>query len=119
NYTLPFGYRVKDTDIRAIAAGGDIPAIIARLYPNIPDVSALLEDPRTGLPKLEVMMKRALLKQCQAAFVGSPFHIGIPLAFLVTSDLEVQDLIVLVEAKSTNLSEDEYRQFLLKPSLLN
>ena len=119
NYTLPFGYRVQDTDIRAIAAGADIAATIARLYPGIPDVSALLEDPKTGLPKLEVMMKRALLKQCLAAFVGSPFHIGIPLAFLVTSDLEVQDLIVLVEAKSTNLSEDLYRPFLLKPSLLN
>jgi vacuolar-type H+-ATPase subunit C/Vma6 len=119
NYTLPFGYRVQDSDIRAIAAGADIASTISRLYPGIPDVSALLEDPRTGLPKLEVMLKRALLKQCLAAFVGSPFHIGIPLAFLVTSDLEVQDLIVLVEAKSTKLSEDEYRPFLLKPSLLN
>jgi len=119
NYTLPFGYRVKDADIRAIAAGADIAATIARLYPGIPDVSALLEDPKSGLPKLEVMMKRVLLKQCLAAFVGSPFHIGIPLAFLVTSDLEVQDLIVLIEAKSTNLGEDDFRPFLLKPSLLN
>jgi vacuolar-type H+-ATPase subunit C/Vma6 len=59
------------------------------------------------------------LKKCLAAFVGSPFHIGLPLAFLVMSDLEVQDLIVLVEAKSTNMSQDEFRPFLLKPSLLN
>jgi V/A-type H+-transporting ATPase subunit C len=119
NYTLPFGYRVQDSDIRAIAAGADIASTISRLYPGIPDVNTLLEDPKTGLPKLEVILKRALLKRCLAAFVGSPFHIGIPLAFLVTSDLEVQDLIVLVEAKSTNLTEDEYRPFLLKPSLLN
>ena len=119
NYTLPVGYHVQDTDIRAIAAGADIPATISRLYPDIPDVSTLLEDPKTGLPKLEVMLKRALLKKCLAAFVGNPFHIGIPLAFLITSDLEVQDLIVLIEAKSTNLSEDEFRPFLLKPSLLN
>lgn len=119
NYTLPFGYRVLDSDIRAIAAGADIASTISRLYPGIPDVNAMLEDPKTGLPKLEVVLKRALLKRCLAAFVGSPFHIGLPLAFLVTSDLEVQDLIVLVEAKSTNLTEDEYRPFLLKPSLLN
>jgi vacuolar-type H+-ATPase subunit C/Vma6 len=71
------------------------------------------------LPKLEAMLKRELLKKCLAAFVGSPFHIGLPLAFLVMSDLEVQDLIVLVEAKSTNMSQDEFRPFLLKPSLLN
>jgi len=119
NYTLPFGYRVLDSDIRAIAAGADIASTVSRLYPGIPDVNTLLEDPKTGLPKLEVMLKRALLKRCLAAFVGSPFHIGLPLAFLVTSDLEVQDLIVLVEAKSTNLTEDEFRPFLLKPSLLN
>ena len=119
NYTLPFGYRVKDSDIRAIAAGGDIASIVSRLYPGIPDVNTLLEEPKTGLPKLEVLFKRELLKQCEAAFVGSPFHIGIPLAFLVKSDLEVQDLIILIEAKSSNLSEEEYRPFLLKTSLVS
>ena len=119
NYTLPFGYRVKDSDIRAIAAGGDIASTVSRLYPGIPDVNALLEEPKTGLPKLEVLLKRQLLRQCEAAFVGSPFHIGIPLAFLVKSDLEVQDLIILMEAKSSNLKEDEYRPFLLKTSLVS
>jgi len=119
NYTLPFGYRVQDSDIRAIAAGADIASTISRLYPSLPDLNPLLEDPKTGLPKLEVLLKRQLLKQCLAAFVGSPFHIGIPLAFLVISDIETQDLIVLIEAKSSNLKEDEYRPFLLKTSLLN
>ena len=114
NYTLPFGYRVQDSDIRAIAAGADIASIITRIYPGIPDVNALLENPQTGLPKLEVLLKRQVMRQCLAAFVGSPFHIGIPLAFLVMHDLEVQDLIVLIEAKSSNLPEDEYRPFLLK-----
>jgi len=117
NYTLPFGYRVKDSDIRAIAAGGDIASIVSRLYTGIPDVNALLEEPKTGLPKLEVLLKRQVMKQCLAAFVGSPFHIGIPLAFLVMSDLEVQDLIVLIEAKSSNMPDDEYRPFLLKTNL--
>ena len=119
NYTLPFGYHVRDSDIRAIAAGADIASTISRLYPEISDVNTLLEEPKSGLPKLEALLKRALLKRCMAAFVGSPFHIGIPLAFLVTSDLEAQDLIVLTEAKSTNMGEDDYRPFLLKTSLLN
>ena len=118
NYTLPFGYRVKDSDIRAIAAGADIASVISRLYPGIPDVNALLENPQTGLPKLEVLLKREIMKQCLAAFVGSPFHIGIPLAFLVLHDFEIQDLIVLIEAKSSGLPEDEYRPFLLKPQLV-
>ena len=114
NYTLPFGYRVQDSDIRAIAAGADIASVINRLYPGLPDVNALLENPQNGLPKLEVLFKRRLVEQCLAAFVGNPFHIGIPLAFLVLSDIEVQDLIVLVEAKSSNMPEEEYRPFLLR-----
>lgn len=117
NYTLPFGYRVQDSDIRAIAAGADIAAVINRIYPGIPDVNALLENPQSGLPKLEVLFKRELIKQCLAAFVGNPFHIGIPLAFLVLSDIEVQDLIVFIEAKSSNMPEDEYRPFLLKTNV--
>jgi len=68
---------------------------------------------------LEVLLKRELLRQCLAAFVGSPFHIGIPLAFLVMSDLEVQDLIVLTEAKSSNLADEVYRPFLLKTTLVS
>jgi V/A-type H+-transporting ATPase subunit C len=119
NYTLPSGYRVQDADIRAIAAGADIASVVTRLYPGITDVNAMLENPQSGLPKLETLLKRQVMKQCMAAFVGSPFHVGLPLAYLVMSDLEVQDLIVLVEAKSSNLPEEEYRPFLLKTALLN
>ena len=117
NYTLPFGYRVQDSDIRAIAAGADIGSIVTRVFPGLTDINTLLENPQTGLPKLEVLLKRQIMKQCLAAFVGSPFHIGIPLAFLVIHDLEVQDLIVLIEAKSSNLPDDEYHPFLLKTNL--
>ena len=114
---MPFGFRVQDSDIRAIAAGADAAALINRIYPGIPDVSALLENPKNGLPKLEVLFKRQLINQCLAAFVGNPFHIGLPLAFLVLSDIEVQDLIVLVEAKSSDMPEEEYRPFLLRADL--
>src|SRR5512134_3131418 len=117
NYTLPFGFRVQDSDIRAIAAGADVAAMINRIFPGIPDVNALLENPQQGLPRLEVLLKRQLIKQCLAAFVGNPFHIGIPLAFLILSDIEVQDLIILIEAKSSNMPEEEYRPFLLKSEL--
>ena len=114
NYTLPFGYHVSDEDIRAIAAGADIPSIVSRLYPGLHDVNTLLEEPKRGLPTLELRIKRHLLEQCMASFVGNPFHVGVPLAFLVLSDLEVQDLTVLIEAKFTGLPAETYRPFLLK-----
>lgn len=118
NYTLPFGYRVRDEDVRAIAAGADIASVISRIYPNIPDVNALLERPQAGLPKLEHLLKQQMMRQCVSAFIGDPFHIGIPLAYLLLSDFEIQDLIVLIEAKSSKLSDEEFRPLLLKTTLI-
>ncbi len=119
NYTLPFGFRVRDDDVRAIAAGGDIAAIVTRTFPSLNEVNTLLEHPQTGLPKLEVQLKRQVIKQCTAAFIGNPFHVGLPLAFLILSDLEIQDLVVLIEAKSSDVPDDDFRSVLLKTSLLN
>ncbi len=118
NYTLPFGYRVRDEDVRAIAAGSDIATVVSRIYPGIPDVSTLLENPQSGLPKLEHLLKLQMVKQCVAAFIGDPFHIGIPLAYLLLSDFEVQDLIVLIEAKSSNVADEDYRPLLLKTGIV-
>ncbi len=114
NYTLPFGYHVTDEDIRAIAAGADISSVVSRLYPGIRNVNELLEEPKRGLPTLELELKRHLMQECMAAFVGNPFHVGVPLAYLVLCDLEVQDLTVLIEAKFTGLPTDRYRAFLLR-----
>jgi len=118
NYTLPFGYRVRDEDVRSIAAGADIGSIVSRIYPSIPDVNALLERPQSGLPKLEHLLKQQVVRECVSAFIGYPFHIGLPLAFLLLSDFEIQDLVVLIEAKSSNLSDEDYRPLLLKTTLM-
>ena len=114
NYTLPFGYRVRDEDVRAIAAGADLAMVVGRVFPGIPDLNALLEDPRRGLPQLEVILKRRLMEQCLSAFIGNPFHIGVPLAFLILGNLEVQDLTVLIEAKSSGMPEEEFLPFILR-----
>jgi len=68
NYTLPFGYRVKDSDIRAIAAGADPASIINRIFPGIPEVSALLENPQKGLPRLEVLLKQRVMRNAWRRF---------------------------------------------------
>jgi V/A-type H+-transporting ATPase subunit C len=114
NYTLPFGFRVRDEDVRAIAAGADIASVVRGVYPQLNDVDQLLAEPRQGLPELEILLKRRLMEACMAAFIGDPFHIGVPLAFLVLSDLELQDLTVLIEAKFSGMPEDEYQPFILR-----
>ena len=118
NYTLPFGYRVRDEDVRAIAAGADIAAVVSRIYPNIPDVNTLLERPQAGLPKLEHLLKQQVMRQCVSTFIGDPFHIGLPLAYLLLSDFEIQDLVVLIEAKASRLPDEDYRPLLLKTTLI-
>lgn len=112
NYTLPFGFRVRDADIRAIAAGADIPQVLGRVYPHLPGIAGLLLEPRTGLPELEVQLQRHVMEQCRKAFIGYPFHIGIPLGYLVLKKMEVQVLTVLLEAKSTRLPAEEIRPYL-------
>ena len=65
------------------------------------------------MPALELELKRHVMRRCLAAFVGNPFHIGLPLAYLILHDLEIQDLTVLVEAKAARLPAEEFRPFLL------
>ena len=113
NYTLSFGYHVKDEDIRAIAAGADIAQVVERVYPGLAGVQEMLQAPNIGLPKLELELQRYVLQQCKAAFLGNPFHIGVPLAYLVLSKMEIQDLIVLIEAKSSGLPSEEFMPYFL------
>jgi len=119
NYTLSAGYRVRDQDIRSVAAGADIPALVERLYPALEDAASLLEQPEQGLPRLEIELKRHVAGQCEAAFVGDPFHVGLALAFLVLQDLEVQDMVLLLEAKSSGLATEEYAPVLGKEPVLH
>jgi len=113
NYTLPFGYHVRDSEIRTIAAGGDIAQVVKRIYPDLVDVDTLVQEPWNRLPELELQLKRHVMKQCKAAFVGDPFQAGVPLGYLVLSDFEIQDLTVLIEAKSSQTPVEAYQPYLL------
>jgi V/A-type H+/Na+-transporting ATPase subunit C len=113
NYTLPFGYRVRDDDVCNLAAGADIAQMLNRIYPNLHDVDTLLHEPRQGLPLLEIQLQRIVADQCRGAFSGYPFTVGIPLAFLVLNEYEIQDLTVLIEAKSSKIPSERFHPYLL------
>lgn len=113
NYTVPFGYQVRDEDIRAIAAGADIAQVVTRIYPDLADVTPLFQEPRSGLPQLELRLQRRIVKRCRAAFIGYPFHIGIPVAYALLNELEIQDLTVLIEAKSLQVPAEEFQMHLV------
>lgn len=118
NYTLAFGLRVRDDDVRSIASGSDIGGIVGRVFPGLPRLSEYLAEPRTGLPGLELELKRYVMRQCLAEFVGNPFHVGMPLAYFVLHDLEIQDLTVLVEAKAAAIKPVEFRPLMLRTAAI-
>jgi V/A-type H+-transporting ATPase subunit C len=113
NYTLPFGHRVRDEDIRTIAVGGDLVQVLDRFYPGISDIESLLDEPEHGLPKLELQLQRRIQRQFKAIFTSYPFQIGLPLAFAVLNELELQDLTVVLEAKSAQMPTDRFVPYLL------
>jgi vacuolar-type H+-ATPase subunit C/Vma6 len=106
NYTVPFGHQVLDGDIRSIASGGDIVEVIERVFPRISDARELMRDPRTGLRELEIRLQREVMSRCRAVFLGNPFHLGIPVAFLLLKEYEVQDLTVLIEGKAAQMPRE-------------
>ena len=121
NYTLPFGYQVKDDDIRAIASGADIASVLRRIYPDLTGLPAL-ENRKpastTPLESIEVALQRRLVRMCYSEFVGSPFHIGIPVAYLLVSEYENRDLVVLIEAKASDLPRERFMPLLVTRSAI-
>lgn len=113
NYTLSFGYHVRDEDIRSIAGGGDYVRILEHVYPGLDNVETLLQDPEQGLPKLELQIQKRLAQQVRVVFSGNPFHIGLPLALAVLIELELQDLTVLIEAKAAHMPAEKFLPYLL------
>lgn len=110
NYTLPFGYRVTDDDIRAIANGANVIGVVQRIFPKMRGVNDLREQPdgpsaasRHWLTLLERTLQRHIIDLCHRMFFGNPFHIGIPVAYLMIIEYELQDLTAIVEAKASNL----------------
>jgi vacuolar-type H+-ATPase subunit C/Vma6 len=115
NYTLPFGYQVRDEHIRAIAAGADIVEIVKGIYPKIPIAERLDDESTAGrsLQALELTLQRRIAIQCRAAFIGDPFHIGIPLGYLMLSEYEIKDLTVLIEAKASQLPIETFERIMV------
>ena len=112
NYTLPFGYQVRDEDIRAIAAGADITQLVGRVYPDLRRLEPISEN-GAGLDALEAALQRRIVELCRAAFIGYPFHVGIPLAYLVLNEYEIKDLTVLIEAKTSHLGIETFASMLV------
>ena len=110
NYTLPYGYRSNDTVIRAIAEGEDVTPLLRRVWgPEVPEVNTYQDG---WLPKLEAWLHRYLARLARTALLGYPFHLGVVLAYIILKRYEVQDLMVLAEAKMAGLRPAQYHDYM-------
>jgi len=114
NYTLATGYEVKDDDIHEIAHGGDIGQVVFRVYPQLREqLHGVAFTSGAGLAALEQALLSLLIARCRRMFLGSPFHIGLPLALVWLKEHEIRDVTVIVEAKASGTPSEVFRPMLL------
>jgi V/A-type H+-transporting ATPase subunit C len=105
NYTLRQGRWVTTDVRRELAENREAPwAATLALTPYGP----LLADAQApGFDASSAALWRFLGLQVQRALVGYPFHIGVPLGFLLAQEIEIRDLRVLLAAKSIGIPPAE------------
>jgi V/A-type H+-transporting ATPase subunit C len=63
--------------------------------------------------RVECELNRSHAKDCLNMFAGSPFNVGLALAFLFLKNYELRDLFSLVNAKANNLPSERVLEFLI------
>ncbi len=114
NYTLPFGYKVNDSVIRAIAADRDPYQLLTEIYPAITKEGTLDSKSTSKWQLNETIFTRMIYSTCRKAFSDGSFSIGLPLAYLLVLEIEIQDLTLLFEAKSLEMPVDQYAPYLIR-----
>ena len=69
------------------------------------------------LAKVERAFCRSHLKSCVNVFAGSPFNIGLALAFLFMKNYELRDLFTIINGKANNVASQRVLDALILPSM--
>ncbi len=103
NYTLPSGKLISLTTLNHLARAEDIEVFINHLPMPYQHELSTIRDWEKVAQRLETYFLRTLTR----VFLGQPFHIGIPVAYLLEKEIELANLISLLQAKAKNLSVEE------------
>lgn len=113
NYTLPFGNKVNDEVIHAVASGTDFITIVNKVFPELADTIEMGTLGSFDLALIETLIQRLILLKCRLAYTGVPFNIGVLLALMIQLEYEVHDLTLLIEAKSMNIKPLVYQPYMI------
>lgn len=98
NYTLRQGRWVTIDVRRRVAESRDTPWAAALVH--TPYAALLADVPPRRFDAAAAALWRFLAGEIQRTLTGYPFHIGVPLGFLLAQEIEIRDLRVLLAAKS-------------------
>ena len=76
-------------------------------YSNLFDTGTL------DAAKMEFILNRSHAKTCENAFAGSPFNVGLALAFLFLKSYELRDLFGVINAKANNVPAERVLESLV------
>ena len=107
NYTLARGYRLHDREIRSIAKGDNIKEVLVKLYPHSSQIGALSSDITEEINVLENILTADILAQCRKTFGNTPFHIGIPLSYVLIMEQEIRTLTAIIEVKASTITDEK------------
>lgn len=101
NYTLERGYHLQDREIRIVARGGCIQANLEDKYPSIEGLDQICTHIERNIGVLEHKLENDIQEKCRLIFRSGPFHMGVPLAYLLMLEHEIRALTAIIEAKAT------------------
>ncbi len=73
----------------------------------------ILETATTDAAAVEFALNRSHAMTCVNTFAGSPFNVGLALAFLFLKNYELRDLFGLINAKANNVASERILQSLI------
>lgn len=103
NYTLPEGNLITLAHINRLSRSSDIEGFIKAL-------PAVLQTELAGIQEWQAVGRRLegyFLKILARVFSGQPFHLGIPVAYLLEKEIELANLITVLQSKANDLSVEE------------
>src|SRR5690606_34582938 len=115
NYTLGIGTKVNDKIIRQVARGKNLADVISEIYPNLADKVSSSGGEGQQLSQWEVELTREIARVCYSAFSAQPFSLAPSLAYVLMLEYEIQDLVLLIEAKTSSIASENYLPYLIHP----
>jgi V/A-type H+-transporting ATPase subunit C len=100
NYTLPERDLVTLSCLNQLARAEDTAAFIKHLPPVFQHELPAVND----WPSIAFRLQSWFIKILARVFAGSPFHIGIAIAYLLEKEIELANLITLLQVREQRLS---------------